>query len=340
MKRLYDSLRQCQKIFPSATCFQYDYLADDVAALGDSLPLGYVRKMPPKLVADLANPELKWIIFINPPFATANNVGDNTGKQSKDSVSMTPVRSLMNAENYEKAMVLYTVKKIPEKSWSNDKDMFYAPSAVREELLSLRGDSESRSFGEDSKKSASLQASKTPSSESSGTAVDAATALPSEFVADCVVWAAFSNKNNCAALKDVLYQGDVWQISNQMFPFLLEEVRRWPCAHGDIAAQLAAANEDRYLAKWIDAHRLSPEARAVMNAARSLYREFYANITHTPWMDWKIETWDVGYYQVRNAMKDFYDFASLREKHDALRAKLLPQIYSLGFLNPDVEYFA
>jgi len=25
--------------------------------------------------------------------------------------------------------------------------------------------------------------------------------------------------------------------------------------------------------------------------------------------------------------------------HDALRAKLLPQVYSLGFLNPDVEYF-
>lgn len=40
-------------------------------------------------------------------------------------------------------------------------------------------------------------------------------------------------------------------------------------------------------------------------------------------MDWKIETWDVGYYQVRNAM----------------RAKLLPQVYSLGFLNPDVEYY-
>ena len=113
------------------------------------------------------------------------------------------------------------------------------------------------------------------------------------------------------------------------------------------------ANEDRYLAKWLDAHRLSPEARAVMNAARALYREFYANITHTPWMDWKIETWDVGYYQVRNAMKDFngrdarcpsangHDARSpsLREAHDALRAKLLPQIYSLGFLNPDVEYF-
>ena len=31
---------------------------------------------------------------------------------------------------------------------------------------------------------------------------------------------------------------------------------------------------------------------------------------------------------------------ALREAHDALRAKLLPQIYSPGFLNPDVEYFS
>ena len=496
-----EEARYCQKIFPAATCFQYNYLADDVAALGDTLPLGYVRKMPPKLAADLANPDLKWIIFINPPFATANNVGDSLGKKSKDAVSMTPVRALMNAENYgeasrelftqflfriskefkerqahlcmfsplkylnsnndqkirdgffqyqyergfifpskafagttadfpvgflvwdlakhkhlskqlitldvfnlevekvgtktvpsvsrdkmlnkwcprpkwdgssimptlssgikvmdankdkrnhvapgficsvssngddfqhqnsvfilsapyanagafsvtpenfERAMVLYTVKKLPEKNWTNDKDMFYAPSAE----------------------------------------------LPDEFVADCIVWAAFSAKNNCAALKDVRYQGDTWQIANQMYPFLLEEVRRWPCAHDDIAAQISAANEDRYLAKWIDAHKLSPEARAVMNAARALYREFYANITHTPWMDWKIETWDVGYYQVRNAMKDFTSFclqdsktpssesnnplAALRASHDALRAKLLPQVYSLGFLNPDVAYF-
>ena len=514
-----EEARYCQKIFPAATCFQYNYLADDVAALGDTLPLGYVRKMPPKLAADLANPKLKWIIFINPPFATANNVGDSLGKKSKDAVSMTPVRSLMNAENYgeasrelytqflfriskefkdrqahlcmfsplkylnsnndqkirdgfflyqyergfifpskafagttadfpvgfliwnlakrkhlseqdivldvfnpnvekvgtkrvpsvsrdrmlnkwcprpkwdgesimptlssgikvmdankdkrnhvapgficsvvskgddfqnqnsvcllsapyanagafsvtpanfERAMVLYTVKKLPEKDWTNDKDMFYAPS----------------------------------------------TELPAEFVSDCVVWAAFSAKNNCTALKNVNYQGDIWQIPNQMFPFLLEEVRRWPCGHGDIASQLAAANEDRFLAKWLAAQEkkqqtdlltpngvrsseivsgvsreqirllISPEAWAVLDAARRLYREFYANITHTPWMDWKIETWDVGYYQIRNAMKEFNGrdarCPSLRVVHDALRAKLLPQIYSLGFLNPDVEYF-
>ena len=59
-------------------------------------------------------------------------------------------------------------------------------------------------------------------------------------------------------------------------------------------------------------------------------------------MDWKIETWDVGYYQIRNAMKSLNPVNPVNPVetlHDALRAKLLPQIYSLGFLNPDVDYF-
>ncbi len=493
-----EDARYCQRIFPAATCFQYDYLADDAAALGDALPLGYVRKMPANLAADLANPKLKWIVFINPPFATANNVGDDLGKRSKEGVSMTSVRALMNAEgygeasrelftqflfriskefkgksahlglfsplkylnsnndqkvrdgffryafergfvfpskafqgttadfpvgflvwdlakavpfegqsvtldvfslaaekvgtkrvptvgrdqmlnkwcprpkwdgrsvmptlssgvkvmdankdrrnhvapgflcsvssngddlqhqnsvfilsapyanagafsvtpeNFERAMVLYTVKKLPEKTWANDRDTFYAPSG----------------------------------------------ALTDEFVTDCVAWAAFSAKNNCAALKDVRYRGQVWQIANSLYPFLLEEVRAWPCGHADIAAQLAAANEDRFLAKWLAGRALSAEARAVLDAGRAVYRDFYANVCRTPWMDWKIETWDVGFYQVRNAMKGLVaaapaadgteavpSLAALRAAHDALREKLLPQVYSLGFLSPDVDYF-
>ena len=546
-----EDAKYCQKIFPAATCFQYDYLSDDIPALAGQMTFGQMRKMPPNLVADLANPDIKWIIFINPPFAMASVVGDTLGKTSKDSVSMTPIREWMHKEgygeasrelftqflfriskefkhkqaqlcmfsplkyinsnndqkirdgffqyqyergfifpsmafqgtrahfpvgflvwnlahkkhlsqqvitldvfnlnvekigtksvpsvsrdrllnkwcprpkwdgksimpmfssalklqpdnkdprdhiapgfllslscgrddfqhqnmvfmlsspyasagafsvtpeNFEKAMVLYTVKKIPEKNWTNDKDTFYAPKC--DDVTGGTGVPPVQN-GRDGR---------SPS----------VTSLPDEFVADCVVWAAFSAKNNCVSLRNVEYKGRMWQIANQMYPFLLDEVRQWPCAHGDIAAQLASANEDRFLAKWISARggRLSSAAVAVLDAARALYREFYANITHTPWMDWKIETWDVGYYQIRNAMKNVelwncgnvetaisqcgigsampMDNSAipqshnstipqshnpldvLRAAHDALRAKLLPQIYSLGFLNPDVEYF-
>ena len=91
--------------------------------------------------------------------------------------------------------------------------------------------------------------------------------------------------------------------------------------------------------------KLSTESRAVLDAARVLYRDFYANVTHTPWMDSKIETWDVGYYQICRAMKSLNsarsvaEIQTLRSVHDALRAKLLPQIYLFGFLNPDVKEF-
>ena len=513
-----EDAKYCQKIFPAATCFQYDYLADDVPALAGQMTFGQTRKMPPNLAADLANPNIEWIILINPPFATANTVSGETGKKSKDTVSMTTIREWMNEEgygeasrelftqflfriskefkdkqahlcmfsklkyinsnndqkirdgffqyqyergfifpikcfygatgnfpvgfliwnlakkehlkdqsitldvfnadvekigtkvfpsvertamlnkwcprpkwdgksimptfvsafnlktdnkdkrnhvapgflcsvssngddfqhtnsvfilsapyanagafsvtpeNFEKAMVLHAVKKIPKATWTNDRNAFYAPNAGG-----------SRSCATDG--AADAQERVPP---------DDALGLPSEFMTDCVVWSAFADSNYAVSLSNVQYQGRVWQIANNLYPFLLDEVRRWPCEHGGIAAQLAAANEDRFLAKWLveRGERLSPAAVAVLAAARALYREFYANICHTPWMDWKIETWDVGYYQVRNAMKSIADIYAptdpaedLRAVHDALRTKLLPQIYSLGFLNPDVDYF-
>ena len=88
---------------------------------------------------------------------------------------------------------------------------------------------------------------------------------------------------------------------------------------------------------------LSPAASAVLDAGKKLYQVFYAELMNTRWMQFKIETWDVGIYQVRSALKDAglgaAELVALKSAHDALRAKLLPQVYSLGFLNPDVEYF-
>ena len=98
---LEDDADYCKKIFPAATVFQYDYLNDDVNFFGNELTLeglGVKRKMPQKLAADLKNPDLKWIIFINPPFVTANNNQDRN-LFDKMGVSMTAIRKLMLNEN-------------------------------------------------------------------------------------------------------------------------------------------------------------------------------------------------------------------------------------------------
>lgn len=53
-------------------------------------------KMPENLRKDLENPKLKWIIFINPPFATSNTAATQ-GKSLKAGVSDTAVRKEMLA---------------------------------------------------------------------------------------------------------------------------------------------------------------------------------------------------------------------------------------------------
>ena len=485
-----EDAKYCQKIFPAATCFQYDYLADDIPALAGQMTFGQTRKMPQNLVADLANPKLKWIVFINPPFATANTVSGETGKKSKDTVSMTTIREWMNEEGYgEASRELFTqflfriskefknrqshlcmFSKLKYVNSNNDqrvRDGFFQyqyergfifpikcfhgakgnfpvgflvwnlskqkhlskqsikldvfnkdvekigtkvlPSVERIAMLNkwcprpkwdgksvmptfvsafnLKTDNKDKrnhvapgficsvsSNGDDFQHTNSVFILSAPYANAGAFSVipenfgkamvlhavkkmpkatwtndrDAFYApnveLPDEFLDDCVMWSAFADSNYAVSLRNIQYQGKTWQIANNMYPLLLEDVRRWPCGHGDIAAQIGAANEDRFLAKWLSSRKLSPEARAVIFAAEKLYAKFYAEICNTSWMDWKIETWDVGIYQIRQALKAAGiatdEISALKEAHDNLRAKLLPQIYDYGFLNADVEYFA
>ena len=484
-----DDAKYCKKIFPAATCFQYNYLEDDIARLSGTMTFGAQWKMPPNLVADLANPKLKWIIFINPPFATANSTGGNTGKTSKDTVSKTTIREWMNQEGFgEASRELFTqflfriskefagrdahlcmfsklkylnsnndqrirdgffqyayqrgfifpikcfygskgnfpvgfliwnlgkkkhlkdqvlkldvfnaqVEKIgtkvvpsvertamlnkwcPRPKWDGHSVMPMFSSALNQQLenkdqrdhiapgflfsVVSKGDDFQNQNGvcilsapyanagafsvtpENFERAVVLHAVKKIEKATWTNDRDAFYAptkeLSDEFIVDCAVWTAFAASNYAVALKDVPYQGAVYQIRNNLYPFLLTEVREWPCGNSDITAQLLVANEDRFLAKWLTGRTLSPEAQAVMDAAKSLYRRFYAEIANTNWMDAKIETWDVGYYQICKALKEVglasEEFAALKQAHDALRAKLLPKVYEYGFLNPDVEVF-
>lgn len=87
------------KVFPNATCFQYDYLNDDVEYVFNktSLPFEPNWKLPKKLRDDLSDPKITWVVYINPPFATAQ-VGGAKG-ESKKGVSKTKVENAMDKED-------------------------------------------------------------------------------------------------------------------------------------------------------------------------------------------------------------------------------------------------
>ena len=162
--------------------------------------------------------------------------------------------------------------------------------------------------------------------------------LPQEFVNDCVIWSAFAPSNNSAALKDVLYQGKTYQIENHLFPFLLSDVVAWKCGLSDISAQLFSANEDRFMAKWINNASLSKEANDVLTAAKKLYQCVYQNIGSIRWLEYKIQLWDMGWWQVREAAKQIVSakplYEALRQAEAVLSAKIESQIDGLGFMAP------
>ena len=83
------------------------------------------------------------------------------------------------------------------------------------------------------------------------------------------------------------------------------------------------------------------EKIAIIQEAQKIYKVFYQNSDVFLLEHWKIEDWDVGWYQIRMALKEFpYDEEThFKAAVNKLSEKLLPQIYELGFLRDEVIYF-
>lgn len=112
-----------KKVFPNATCFQYDYLNDDAEHLFTKAKSLFEPnwKLPQKLRDELADPNITWIVYINPPFATAQ---DAKQKKSKTGVSKTKVEIVMDSKGIGHAkrelfaqFMFRIVHELPKKSY-------------------------------------------------------------------------------------------------------------------------------------------------------------------------------------------------------------------------------
>jgi hypothetical protein len=161
------------------------------------------------------------------------------------------------------------------------------------------------------------------------------TELPKEFIADCTVWNLFSNSNQTVAMKDVKYKGNTYQVHNHFFPFLIKGVKKWKLADSDIAITITN-DEDRFVAEWLAKQDLSDEAMAIITLCKEIYKFYFANLNKIRTGKFKIQTWDAGWWQIRNSLADESLeeelFKEIKIAHSKLRDKLLPQISEYGFL--------
>lgn len=472
-----------KKVFPNATCFQYDYLNDDVEYLltKDNLPFEPNWKLPKKLREELKDDSITWLVYINPPFATAQ---DAKQKESKTGVSKTKVEVLMDKEKVGHvkrelyAQFMYRIsKELPQNTYlgmfstlkyvnapdsvkyrdeyfnykfekgflfhskcfqgisgdfpiafllwnlskennsksieidiSNEnsinvgikhlklidkKDVinnwFERPKNSNEYILPplsngikvKDGNTDSRhrarpdflasicSKGNDFQNSKYVVILSSPSVSAGAFTVNkdnfekavtlhAVRKIPKptwlndrnqfliphtkptqEFYNDCIIWSLFSSSNQTTSLKNVEYLDNTYQIKNNFYPFLIEELKKWEIKDPDFRQQISV-DENRFVAKWLKNSELSEEAKEVLKKAKEVYKFFYSHINEMATQNWKIENWDSGWYQIRRCLNE-HNFATeelneLKKASDDLANKILPQIEEFGFLDKDEVY--
>jgi hypothetical protein len=153
--------------------------------------------------------------------------------------------------------------------------------------------------------------------------------LTDEFKHDCLIWMLFNGSNLSASANDLEWNDRKWSIVNHFIPFTEDEVNSPGRFESDFMVQYLADKE------------LSPEAGAVLAEGKKLWQAYFSHTdNHTVREELKLNRPDVGWYQIRNALKhrnesgDYQPvgFESFEEVYKALGDKLRPQVYELGFL--------
>lgn len=150
--------------------------------------------------------------------------------------------------------------------------------------------------------------------------------LSDAFKSDCLVWMLFNGSNLTAGADGLQWNGQNWSLTNHFIPFTEAEI-----------GAVGRFKSD-FMARYMSTMAFTPEALAVLEAGRVLFRRFHAIQFPRKLKDeFKLGRPDVGWYQVRRALEaysdtELTDFAPFKASYAALSGKLRPMVFSLGFL--------
>lgn len=182
----------------------------------------------------------------------------------------------------------------------------------------------------------------------------------------------FNGSNLTAGANNLEWNGKKWSLVNHFIPFTEAEVGAPERFESDFMVQYLAAlptlvnssivipaqagvqliqnapkgQESKLLDSRLrgndGAGGLSTEALAVLNAGRTLWQAYFAHTdVRTVRDELKLNRPDVGWYQIRNALKKRnesgdtapVDFTPFETAYKMLTEKLQPQVFELGFLH-------
>lgn len=152
--------------------------------------------------------------------------------------------------------------------------------------------------------------------------------LTDTFKNDCLIWMLFNGSNPTAGADGLRRNNKTWKLVNHFIPF----------KETDVGAP--DRFESDFMAKFLKGITQSAEAKAVLSAGRVLWKSYFAaSDVYTVRQELRLNRTDVGWYQIRNALKrrevgrdqTDVDFLTFDTVYKALTEKLVPQVYDFGF---------
>ncbi len=153
--------------------------------------------------------------------------------------------------------------------------------------------------------------------------------LSEEFINDCLIYMLFNGKNLTASANDLEWRGGKWSIVNHFIPFRETEVN---------------ANdrfESDFMVQYMQGKKFSKEAKAVLEQGKYIWQKYFElDFNHAIRDEFKLNRADVGWYQIRQAIKRYNEngenipvkFDDFEKAYLELTEKLRPQVYEYGFL--------
>lgn len=153
--------------------------------------------------------------------------------------------------------------------------------------------------------------------------------LSEEFKNDCLIWMLFNGSNLTASADGLEWNDKTWSIINHFIPFTESEVGAPDRFESD------------FMVEYLADKKLSKEAKVVLDSGRLLWKSYFSEVdSHNIREKFKLNRSDVGWYQIRNALKSRngeghlpeVDFTPFEEAYNALSEKLRPLVFDYGFL--------
>lgn len=153
--------------------------------------------------------------------------------------------------------------------------------------------------------------------------------LADEFVNDCLIWMLFNGSNLTASADGLEWNEKIWSIVNHFIPFT------------EIEVGAPERFESNFMVAYLSDKKLSAEARSVLDAGRVLWRAYFTQTDpHNIREEYKLNRADVGWYQIRNALKarnregfvPETSFSGFEATYAVLGNKLSPLVFDYGFL--------